>query len=164
MIDSEDAPCLQFPMISFAPLMSEITDSSVWEEPYHVRILWLTMLARKQADHVVYADAYRLRKWSNLKSIEEVEEGLRILSSPDERRLGQEFGGRRIEKVEDGWLVLNGQKYEDMMRKISERIRKAKWAREHRAKGGGGKPRPDIGGASVNKWVENGTPKEEGSI
>lgn len=147
-------------MISFAPLMSEITDSSVWEEPYHVRILWLTMLARKQSDHVVYSDTYKLRKWSNLNTVDEVEDALRILSSPDSRRPGQEYDGRRIEKVEDGWKVLNGQKYEDIMRKIAERSRKARWAREHRAKGGGN-AKPEAGQESVRKLIDDGTPLRE---
>lgn len=129
-------------MNRFAPLFSEITDSSVWEEPYHVRLLWLTMLAKKQSDHVVYGDTYRLRRWSNLRTMEEVDDALRILTSPDERRKGQEFDGRRIEKVDGGWKVLNGQKYEDLMRKISERIRKARWARENRNMPKNGKPLP----------------------
>lgn len=117
----------------YAPLFSGITDSSLWEEPLHVRVLFITMFANKQPDHVVYADVWRLRKWSNL-TYEETEDALKILESPDARRPGQEFEGRRIEKVEGGWLVLNGQKYEDLMRKLNERARKAKWAREQREK------------------------------
>ena len=119
-------------MISFSPLMSEITDSSVWEEPYHVRIAWVTLMARKQSDHVAYCDAYKLKKWANLKTLAEAEDALKVLSSPDERRPGQEYEGRRIRKVEGGWEVLNGNLYEEMARKISERVRKARWARENR--------------------------------
>jgi hypothetical protein len=149
--------------ISFAPLFSEITDSSIWEEPYHVRISWITMMARKQADQVAYCDAYRLKKWANLDSIEEAEDALKVLSSPDTRRLGQLFEGRRIEQVEGGWRLLNGRHYEDLARTISERVRKARWAREHRAKSGGGvvkQPgvKSEIGVKDLQDHVDKGTP------
>ena len=98
-----------------------------------MRIAWLTMLSKKGADHVVYCDAWKLHKWANI-TIEEAEEALKVLSNPDRRKPGQESGGRRIKKVEDGWEILNGQKYEDLMRKTADRIRKAKWARENRSK------------------------------
>lgn len=114
--------------------MSQIVDSSLWDEPYHIRILFTTMLAKKDSDHVVRATAYNLHRWANITQ-EETSEGLKVLSSPDRRRLDpQEHEGRRIQQVADGWLVLNGAKYEEMMRKISEQARKARWARENRAR------------------------------
>lgn len=118
----------------YAPLYSEIADSSLWDEPYHVRILFVTMMAKKQADQIVYGDEYRLKKWANLNSMEEVNDALRVLESPDKLRPGQRFQGRRIERVDGGWLILNGEKYEELMQKINERARKAQWARENRKK------------------------------
>jgi hypothetical protein len=150
-------------MTSFTPLFSEITDSSIWEQPYHVRIAWLTLMARKQADQVAYCDAYKLKKWANLGSIEEAEDALRILSSPDKDRPGQEHEGRRIEKVEGGWRLINGQRYEELMRTISERVRKARWAREHRAKAGEVKlgSKSEVGGKDVESLVESGRPMRD---
>jgi len=160
-------------MNRFAPLMSQIVDSSLWSEEYYVRILFTTMLAKKDSDHVVRATAYNLHRWANITQ-EEVLEGLRILSSPDKKRLDpQEHDGRRIEKVEGGWLVLNGAKYEAMMRKIAEQARKARWARDNRARqrqanGGGGAGETtdgfgdaaaagdEMGGRDLNSWMENG--------
>jgi len=114
--------------------MSQIVDSSLWEEEYYVRILFTTMLAKKDSDHVVRATAYNLHRWANITQ-EETAAGLKVLSSPDKKRLDkQDHDGRRIEKVEDGWLVLNGAKYEEMMRQIAEQARKARWARDNRAK------------------------------
>jgi hypothetical protein len=125
-------------MNTFTPLFSGIVESSIWDEPYHVRVLWVTMLAIKDFDHVVRRNDYQLHKRANI-SLEECQDALRILSSPDERRQGQPFDGRRVEKVEDGWMVLNGQLYEDQMRDISRRFYKARKAREYRRtkKGGG---------------------------
>jgi hypothetical protein len=121
-------------MNRFAPLMSQIVDSSLWREEYYVRILFTTMLAKKDSDHVVRATPYNLHLWANITQ-EECLEGLKILESPDKKRLDwQEHDGRRIEKVEGGWLVLNGHKYEEEMRRVAEQARKAKWARENRAR------------------------------
>lgn len=121
-------------MNRFTPLFSQVVDSSIWEEPYFVRVLWMTMLAKKDSDHVVRGNAYNISRWARMTE-KEVIEGLKILASPDTKRLEpQTFDGRRIEKVEDGWFVLNGDKYEKMMRKVSDQVRKARWAREQRAR------------------------------
>jgi hypothetical protein len=54
-------------------------------------------------------------------------EAIEILESPDrDQSIPQPFEGRRIEKKEDGWLVLNGEKYQDIMRQINKR---AAWNR-----------------------------------
>ena len=92
-------------MDTFVPLFSKLVDSSLWDEPDHVVKVFLTMLA------------------------------LKVLSSPDKKRLEpQPHQGRRIAKVEDGWLVLNGATYRKMAQEVSEKFRKARWARENRAK------------------------------
>ncbi len=50
-----------------------------------------------------------------------------MLAAPDRKRLEkQEFEGRRIKRVEDGWLVLNGEKYRRM---VSEEMRKSRLRR-----------------------------------
>ena len=118
-------------MNTFAPLFSGLVESSIWEEPYHVRILFVSMLAIKDMDHVVRRNEYQLMKRANI-SAEEVKEALKILESPDTRRPGQLHDGRRIQKVEDGWIVLNGQFYEEQMRTISRRFYKARKQREYR--------------------------------
>src|SRR5688572_19625127 len=98
-VDTDRLLLVGFSLMNYVPLF-DLTDSSIWEEPYHVRILWITLMARKKSDQVVYADEYKLRKWSNLNTIEEVSDALRVLSSPDTKRPNQPFEGRRIEKVE----------------------------------------------------------------
>lgn len=94
--------------------------------------VFLTMLAKKDADHVVRASAYIIGEWSK-KTESETLDALKILSSPDKNRIEkQPFDGRRIEKVEDGWLILNGHYYEDLMRKTNRLVYKRNWQREHR--------------------------------
>ena len=100
--------------------------------------VFLTLLALKDSDQVVRHNAFAIgrRCWPRDDKAEvKVLDALKILSSPDRRRLEpQPNEGRRIQKVEDGWMLLNGQFYEDMMRNLNRRAYKAKKQREYREK------------------------------
>jgi hypothetical protein len=120
-------------MDTWCPIFSKIVDSSIWEEPDFVVKVFLTMLAKKDADHVVRGNAYNIAQWSK-KTEKEVLDALKILASPDTKRIEkQPFDGRRIEKTTEGWLILNGKHYRDLMVAINERARKRRWAAEKRA-------------------------------
>ena len=108
-------------MNHWTPLFSKIVDSSIWTEPDHVCKVFITMLALKDSDQVVRYNAFGLAQRSH-KTESEVLDALKILSSPDKKRIEpQPFEGRRIEKVQDGWKILNGIAYEEMMRKLNRR-------------------------------------------
>jgi len=117
-------------MNTWAPLWSGIVDSSIWAEPDFVCKVFVTMLALKDSDHVVRQTAFGLglRCWPGEKDTEErVLKALKVLASPDRRRLEpQPHEGRRIEKVEDGWLLLNGETYR---KRVSDEMRKARLRR-----------------------------------
>ena len=120
-------------MNTWSPVFSSIVDSSIWMEPYHVRVLWITLLSLKDSDHCVYHSPFGLSRRANMTE-QEVFEALKVLSSPDKIRYeGQKYEGRRIEAIEGGWKILNGQKYEDMMRKINRRVYNARKQREYYA-------------------------------
>lgn len=119
-------------MLGYTPIFSKIVDSSLWSEPDYVVKVFITMLAKKDRDNVCRGSAYNIAQWSR-KTEAEVLDALKILSSPDTKRLEpQPFDGRRIEKVEDGWVILNGKFYQNMMVAINHRAAKAKWAAENR--------------------------------
>lgn len=133
---------------TWSPLWSGIVDSSIWDESDTVCKVFLTMLALKDSDHIVRLNAYQLGKRSR-KSEVEVLDALKVLSSPDTRRLGpQEYEGRRIQAVDEGWLVLNGNKYREMvqleMKRARNRRAQAKWREKQKAKNNG-----DITGQST---------------
>src|SRR3982750_1865410 len=97
--------------ITWAPLFAQIVDSSLWLESDVVVKVFLTMLAKKNKDMVVRGTAFNIAQWAK-KTEQEVLDALRILSSPDTKRIEpQQFEGRRIERVADGWLILNGKVY-----------------------------------------------------
>jgi hypothetical protein len=125
-------------MDRWTPLWSRIVDSSIWSEPDSVCKIFITMLACKDMDHVVRMNAYNISVRAR-KTEKEVLDALKILSSPDKKRLEpQPFEGRRIRKVEDGWLILNGEMYRKMMTKINRDEYKARWQRENRKNKKGG--------------------------
>jgi hypothetical protein len=82
----------------------------------------MAMMSLKDADHVVRLDGYKLARRIHLEP-DLVLKALEVLKNPDLRRPGQEYDGRRIELVEDGWLILNGEKYRE---KVSDEMRKAR--------------------------------------
>lgn len=103
-----------------------IVDSSLWSEDDFVCKVFITMLALKDSDDVCRLNAYQLAMRSH-KTETEVLEALKILSSPDTLRVEpQPFEGRRIKMVEDGWKILNGEKYREMVR---DEMKKARWRR-----------------------------------
>lgn len=119
-------------MNTWTPLFSKIVDSSIWTEPDYVCKVFITMMALKDADQVVRFNAFGLAQRAH-KTEEEVLKALKVLSSPDKKRLEpQPHEGRRIQKVEGGWLILNGQAYEDLMRSINRKSYKAAKEAEYR--------------------------------
>jgi hypothetical protein len=113
-------------MNTWTPLWSGIVDSSLWEESGDVVKVFVTMIASKDSDHVCRLDAYRIAKKCHFDEVK-VLDILKILASPDKHRKSkQQFDGRRIKAVEDGWLILNGEKYRKM---VSDEMRKARLRR-----------------------------------
>lgn len=116
----------------YTPIFSKIVDSSIWDEPDTVRVVFITMLAKKDRDQIVRGNAYNIATWAR-KTEKEVLDALKVLSSPDHKRIEpQPHEGRRIQKVEDGWLLLNGKYYDELMQAVNRRAYKAQKERERR--------------------------------
>ena len=76
----------------------------------------MTLMATKDSGHVSDLDAYGIAQLCKLDEIK-VLEILKLLASPDTRRATpQDYEGRRIQAVDGGWLILNGEKYRDEVR------------------------------------------------
>jgi len=117
---------------NWTPLWNIIVDSSLWEEEDWVCKVFITMLAIKDPDHVVRLTAYQIGKKAN-KSEAEVLKALEILSQPDKKRIEpQEFEGRRVKRVDGGWLMLNGKKYQEMVQDLIRQRQQAQWMRDER--------------------------------
>lgn len=119
---------------TWVPLWSTVVDSSIWDETDTVLKVFLTMLALKDADHIVRLNAYQISRRAR-KTEREVLEALTVLSSPDTKRVEpQEFEGRRIQAIEEGWLILNGDKYRQQVSIEMKRARNRRAQAAYRAR------------------------------
>lgn len=118
----------------YTPLFHRITESSLWDEEDWVIKVFFTLLASKDADFIVRKSNYALAFLARKTEVE-IEKALKILSSPDKRRPeGQPHEGRRILKVPDGWFIVQGKFYQDLMRKTHRNQYQAKKQAEYRNK------------------------------
>lgn len=126
----------------YTKLFSSIVASTIWQESKETKVVWITMLAMKNRDQVVESSIPGLAKMAGV-TIPECESALKVLSSPDEYSRSREFEGRRIEAVDGGWRILNGEKYRQKMGADERREYKARKQAEYRArKAKRGKPLP----------------------
>lgn len=114
----------------YVKIFEDILDSSIWEENLATRIVWLTMLIMADEEGVVRASTSGIRRRA-VVSAEDLKVALEILSSPDIDSKNQEYAGRRIEKIDGGWLVLNYKTYREIRTK--KQLADAERQRRHRA-------------------------------
>lgn len=115
----------------FTKLFSSITDSTIWREPDHVRIVWITMLAKSDSSGFVWASIPGLSDAARV-SLEQCVEAIEKLKSPDQWSRSKESEGRRIEDVDGGWRLLNYDKYRKIRNMEERREYVRKKVAEHR--------------------------------
>ena len=115
-------------MSGFVKLYGSILDSSIWGEPAGTRLVWITMLAMADEHGQIVASSGGLARRANVTR-EELDDAIRVLSSPDPDSKSPEFEGRRIEKIDGGWAILNHRKYRDMRtpKQVADAERQAAW-------------------------------------
>jgi len=117
--------------MGYTKLFNEIIMSTVWREPNHVRLLWITMLALKDQYHTVNASLPGLADAARI-TMDECIEALTVLKSPDPFSRTKENEGRRVAECDGGWLILNGEKYRQKMNTDERREYKTQKQREYR--------------------------------
>lgn len=113
----------------FVKLFNSILKSSVWDEQPTTRIVWITFLLEADEHGFVKGVERGLARVANV-TVEEFRAALQILEAPDIESQDQDYGGRRIEKVEGGWQVLNYTKYREL--RTREQVREADKKRRQR--------------------------------
>lgn len=98
--------------MGFTKLDSGIVDSSIWSEPLATRVVWITILAKSNHVGIVSASRSGLLRASNVTE-KEFDEAMKSLESPDPDSRTTDNEGRRIEKIEGGWKILNYLKYRE---------------------------------------------------
>jgi hypothetical protein len=117
--------------MSFAKLSSTIIDSSIWNADDHVIRVWIAFLAKKDENGFVEAAYSGMRRICNIKNDpdgKKFDHAISVLESPDPESKTKDFEGRRIQREDDGWIVLNHDKFrlrDDIVKdQTRDRVRK----------------------------------------
>jgi hypothetical protein len=124
----------------YTKLFAKILDSSIWLEPMATRIVWITLLAAMNEDG--YAHFSAIENLANRARVtkEEAEKAIECFTQPDPNSANPDNGGRRVERVPGGFLVLNAETHRKTMNReiqrqqTRERVRKYKEKKKSNAK------------------------------
>jgi hypothetical protein len=115
--------------MAYVKLFGSILTSTIWRESPQTRVLWITMLALADRDGVVEASVPGLADLARL-SVEDCRRALEVLEGPDPDSRTQIRDGRRIQRVQGGWQVVNYEAYRD--RQTAEDVREKARLRQQR--------------------------------
>lgn len=119
-------------MNGYTKLFGSLVGSTIWRsESKETKIVWITMLAMANRDGIVESSVPGLADFAKV-SMEETVLALERLSNPDEYSRTPDNQGRRIEKVEGGWKILNHAKYREKLNLEERRAYLAKKQAEYR--------------------------------
>ena len=155
----------------YVKLFSSILESSVWDEAPATRLVWITFLLLADEEGFVKGVESGIARRACV-SKQECRVALEVLSAPDIESQDQDHGGRRLEKVEGGWVVLNYKKYREIRTKKQEREaakkrrqRDRKAAAEAAEEGGDMSPlSPPYASASASPVVRSSTRARENGV
>ncbi len=121
--DEKDAPSR-----GFAKLDVGIVDSTMWMKPHDALRVWICLLAKCDSYGIVRAAAPALAHLCFV-TLDRFEEIIEELAAPDKHSRTPDNEGRRLQKIEGGWLILNYLRYRDMMQRkaASHAERQAKY-------------------------------------
>jgi hypothetical protein len=119
----------------YVKLFQKILDSTVWLEDDRTRLVWITLLAMCDEDGVVDAPVAAIANRARV-DLGSCELAMEKFMGPDPHSRTPEHEGRRVAKVEGGWLILNHKKYRDMMslehRREYKRLKSAEYRKSVR--------------------------------
>lgn len=102
-------------MNGYTKVFASMLTSSIWEEPHETFRLWMTMLLMANKDGIVDASVPGLARHARV-TLDECQQALAVLSSPDPFSRTPDREGRRIEPVEGvGWRLVNHAKYREKL-------------------------------------------------
>jgi hypothetical protein len=117
--------------MAYTKLFASIVHSTIWREPAHVKIVWVTMLALASRRGVVSASLPGLADCARV-TLEECVDAIERLKAPDKHSRSKAQGGRRVEEVEGGWSLINYRYYRDLRDEDENRLKDAERQRRHR--------------------------------
>jgi hypothetical protein len=115
-------------------LFTKILDSSIWLEADATRLVWITLLAAMDEDgFAAFSSVENLSRRANIP-LDDTKRAVTILESPDKFNNDDEFEGRRIERIENGWMVLKAPVYRNLLTREIQREQTRLRVAKHREK------------------------------
>ena len=111
-------------MTGYTKLFSSIITSSIWTEDDQTRIVWITLLALADRHGEVAASIPGLARVAGV-SVEACEKAIAKFMAPDPYSRTPDEEGRRIERIEGGWALVNHAKYRAAASEEDEREKAA---------------------------------------
>lgn len=99
--------------MSYTKLANSILTSTIWMEPDHTRLVWLTLLAMADRNGEVQASIPGLANVARVP-VESCRAAIQCFLSPDPDSRTKDDEGRRVEEIQGGWLILNHAEYRNL--------------------------------------------------
>lgn len=98
----------------YAKVFQKMLDSSIWLECDSTRVVWLTLLLSMDSDGFAqFASVDNLARRARVKP-SLTARAVATLEAPDPKSTTPDDDGRRIKRVQGGWIVINCQKYRNI--------------------------------------------------
>lgn len=124
--------------MAYTKLSHSILTSTIWVEDDPTRIAWVTLLALANRHGEVSGSVPGLASVARIP-VERCREAIEKFLAPDPDSRTQDDAGRRIERIDGGWQILNYAKYRDLAsdedRKRQAAVRQQR-ARDRRKRNG----------------------------
>lgn len=114
--------------LTFGKIYSSITESSIWCESHQVIRVWCYMIAKKDSEGLVVGSPPAIAHNCHM-SLEEFLECEKVLTSPDPHSKTPGEEGRRLRKIQGGYVVVNHEQYTGL-----KDTKRAAYMRDWRAK------------------------------
>ncbi len=115
--------------MAFVKVHDKILRSSVWFESHATVKVWLGLMVMADETGHVHSSRRGLMHACAVAE-DEFEEAMRVLEGPDPDSCTEDDDGRRIQRVEGGWFVLNHASYRD--RETDQKVKARERSRRHR--------------------------------
>lgn len=95
---------------NYTKLFSSILSSSIWCEDAATKVVWVTLLAMADQHGEVQASMPGLARFAGV-SLEEADRAMEVFMAPDEHSRTEDHEGRRVERIQGGYRLLNHAHY-----------------------------------------------------
>ena len=104
----------------YVKVFADILQSTVWSEDSDTRIVWLTLLLLAEEDGLVRATAPGIAHLARVP-LDRTCAAIERFESPDEFSRTPENEGRRLERVDGGYVILNYARYRALKTRAEQR-------------------------------------------